>query len=173
MTYNIHPLFVHFPIALLFLYSIIKVVPFKKWFPKVAWRDIERVLLLVGFLGACAALLTGDTAEHIVRPNRQLVDAHSTFASIATWIYGALLAGEITAVINARKFIYGKGYEWVSVTLQFIESVLCNAFFSGLLAVLGFIAISVTGMLGGVIAYGLTADPLSGSLLSLLGITLN
>lgn len=173
MTYNLHPLFVHFPIALLFLYSIIKVLPFKKWFPRVGWRDIERVLLLVGFLGACAALLTGDTAEHLVRPNRQLVDAHSTFASLATWIYGALLAGEIASVINARKFVYGKGYEWIALILQFVEKLLCNAFFSGLLAVIGFFAITITGMLGGTIAYGLTADPFSATLISILGINLN
>ena len=102
--YNIHPLLVHFPIALLFLYSVIKILPFKRWFPKIAWRDIERVLLLVGVLGAFAALATGDTAEHLVHPNRQLVDAHSTFGAVATWIYGALLVGEFAAVINAQNY---------------------------------------------------------------------
>ena len=56
MTYNIHPLFVHFPIAFLFIYSLIKIVPVKKWLPKVSWKDIERVLLVVGVLGAFAAL---------------------------------------------------------------------------------------------------------------------
>jgi uncharacterized membrane protein len=173
MTYNIHPLFVHFPIALLFLYSIIKVLPFKKWFPKVAWRDIERVLLLVGVLGAFAALATGDTAEHLVHPNRALVDAHSNFAAISTFIYGALLVGEIAAVINAKKFIYRKGWQWISVILHFVETVLCNPIFSGILAALGFIAISVTGLLGGTIAYGLTADPIAPFILKVLGIPLS
>ena len=172
MTYNIHPIFVHFPVAMLFVYSIIKILPFKKWFPKVAWRDIERVLLVVGVLGAFAALATGDTAEHLVHPNRALVDAHSTFASIATAFYGALLAGEITAGINAKRFVYGKSWKWISTLLRFIEKILCNPFFSGLLAVLGFIAISITGMLGGVIAYGITADPFSSVLLKALNISL-
>lgn len=172
MTYNIHPLFVHFPVAMLFIYSVIKVSPFKKWFPTVAWREIERVLLFVGVLGAFAALLTGDTAEHLVHPNRALVDAHSTFATISTFIYGALLVGEIAAIINAKNFIYGKTWQRVSEILHFLETVLCNPIFSGILAALGFIAISITGMLGGTIAYGLTADPFAGTLLKLLGITL-
>ena len=172
MTYNIHPIFVHFPIALLFIYSIIKIVPFKKWFPKVGWRDIERALLLIGILGAFAALATGDTAEHLIHPNRQLVEMHSNFGMIATWLYGALLAGEIAAVINAKKYIYGKSWGWISSILQLIETIFCNPVFSGVLAFLGFIAICVTGLLGGVLAYGLTADPLSATVIKLLGISL-
>lgn len=172
MTYNIHPLFVHFPIALLFLYSIIKILPFKKWFPSVGWRDIERVLLLVGVLGAFAALVTGGTAEHLVHPNRALVDMHSTFGATATWLYGALLVGEIAAVTNAQKYAYGKSWKWVSSLLQFLELVLCNPILSGIIAFLGFIAIIVTGLLGGAIAYGVTADPLAPLVLRLLGISL-
>jgi uncharacterized membrane protein len=172
MTYNIHPLFVHFPIALLFVYSIIKVLPFKKWLPKVAWRDIERVLLLLGVLGAFAALATGGSAEHLIHANRQLVNAHANFGAGATFIYGALLVGEITAVINAKKIKYGKKWNWISILLQFIELILCNPLFSGILAALGFIAISITGLLGGTIAYGLTADPIAPFILKILGITL-
>ncbi len=169
--YNIHPLFVHFPIALLFVYSIIKILPLKKWFPKVAWRDIERLLLLVGVLGAFAALATGDAAEHLAHPNRQLVDMHSTFGAIATWIYGALLAGESAAVINAQGFSFA-GWPFVATALRFIEKVLCNRLLAGMLAFLGLVAISVTGMLGGVIAYGVTADPVAPVVLKILGITL-
>ncbi len=172
MTYNIHPIIVHFPVAMLFVYSIVKILPLKKWFPSVAWKDIERLLLLVGVLGACAALITGETAEHLVRPNHQLVEAHSTFATIATYVYGALLAGEFAAIINAKNYIYGKSWQWVSAILRLVERVLCNKVFSVILAIAGFIAISVTGMLGGVIAYGLTADPIAPLLLKVLGITL-
>jgi uncharacterized membrane protein len=172
MTYNLHPIFVHFPIAMLFIYSVVKVLPFKKWFPKVGWRDIGRMLLLVGVLGAFAALLTGDTAEHLVHPNRALVGMHSNFAAISTYIYGALLVGEIAAVINAQQYAYGKNWVWVSSLLHFIETVLGNSVFSGILVALGFIAISVTGLLGGTIAYGLTADPVAPFVLKVLGITL-
>jgi uncharacterized membrane protein len=172
MTYNIHPLLVHFPIALLFLYSVIKILPMQKWFPKVAWRDVERVLLLIGVLGAFAALATGDTAEHLVHPNRQLVDAHSNFATVATFIYGALLVGEIAAVFNTYTDRINASWQWLLKVSQFIEKILCNKAFSIILAIAGFVAISVTGLLGGVIAYGLTADPVAPFVLKLLGITL-
>lgn len=172
MAYNLHPILVHFPVAMLFVYSVVKVLPLKKWFPSVGWRDIQRVLLLVGVLGAFAALATGDTAEHLVHPARALVDAHSNFATIATFIYGALLVGEIAAVINAQKYVYGTNWQWLAVILQFLETVLCNPIFSGILAVLGFIAISITGLLGGTIAYGLSADPVAPFVLNLLHIPL-
>lgn len=172
MTYNIHPLLVHFPIALLFLYSVIKILPLQKWFPRVAWRDIERVLLLFGVLGAFAALATGDTAEHLVHPNRVLVDAHSTFATVATVIYCALLVGEVAAVFNTYKDRLSSSWAWLLTISGFIEKIICNKVVACILALAGFVAISITGMLGGVIAYGLTADPVAPLILNVLGITL-
>ena len=169
--YNIHPIFVHFPIALLFVYSIIKIVPFKKWFPSFAWRDIERAFLTVGVLGAFAALATGDAAEHLIHPSRQLVEMHSTFGALSAWIYGALLVGEIAAFLNEKKYAWMTSSNMISKFVSLIEKILCDRAFVIFLAFAGFIAISVTGMLGGVLAYGVTADPLSPMLLKVLGIT--
>ena len=170
MTYNIHPLFVHFPIALLFIYSLIKILPFQKWLPSVSWKHIERVLLLVGVLGAFVASSTGEIAEHLVRPNRQLVEMHSLFATLSTWFYGLLLLGEVLY------FLVPVVASKLSITpliklLSFIQKILQNQTFSKILALLGLIAISVTGLLGGVIVYGVTADPIAGVILQILGIT--
>ncbi len=165
MSYNLHPIFVHFPIAMLLVYSVIKILPLKKWFPKFAWRDIERVLLMVGVIGAFAALATGDTAVHLVHPNRQLVEAHENFADIATWLYGALLLGEVAAFINER--LSGR-----NKIFQFIERILCNRTFSFVLALLALVAITLTGLLGGIIVYGKTADPFAQIILNWLGINI-
>ncbi len=169
LTYNIHPLFVHFPIALLFLYSISKVLPLKKWFPNGAWKHIKRALLFFGVLGAFVALATGDTAEQLFRPNRALVEMHSTFAGIATWIYALLLLGEIAQVIRAE---YGTKIQSKTILqlCAFFEKVFCEKTFSKILAVAGFIAIAVTGILGGVMVYGLSADPFAGFVLKILGL---
>ena len=102
MTYNIHPILVHFPIALLFLYSIIKILPLKKWFPKVSWKHIELVLLVSGFVGALLANATGEVAENLVRPDHKLVETHAFMALTATWMYGLLLAGELLSWIHAN-----------------------------------------------------------------------
>ena len=168
---NIHPLLVHFPVALLFVYSIIKILPLEKWFPNVSWKHIERAVLFFGVLGAFAADATGDLAEHIARPNRALVNMHSTFAGIATFLYGFLLAGEIISVFRS---MYGSKITdpKIQKILAFLEKFLCSQFISMWVAVLGLIAISVTGLLGGVMVYGVSADPVAGIVLNLLRIKL-
>lgn len=171
MTYNIHPILVHFPIALLFTYSIIKIIPFKKWIPNFAWKDIERVFLLAGVLGGFAAFMTGDTAEELAHPNQQLVDTHSSFAALSMTIYCALLAGELASIILIK---YGPTIKKVFLlkTLTLIEKVFTHKTFSVVLAILGFFAIATTGLLGGIMVYKTTADPLAAPMLKLLGITL-
>lgn len=171
MTYDIHPIFVHFPIALLVVYSIIKILPFKKWFPQVTWNYLESILLLIGVLGAFISSSTGEVAEHLTKANKNLVEMHSTFAGISTWLYGLLLLGEILVLLTPKlfpKFNLPKTSELV----LFIQNLLTNPISSKIIAFLGLIAISITGMLGGVIVYGVSADPLAPMLLKLLGITL-
>ncbi len=155
MTYNIHPLLVHFPIALLFLYSVIKILPFQKFIPSVAWKDIERALLFFGFLGSLAAFFTGGIAEHLVQPNHQLVEMHSNFALLSVIIYGVLL-------------LYSEVFSFLKPSYaRFSDGIVAK-----ILALAGLICISITGMLGGVMVYGLSADPLAPLVLRLLGINL-
>lgn len=171
MTYNLHPIFVHFPIALLFIYSIIKVLPFDKWFPKVSWKHIEMTLLTLGVLSAFVAASTGETAERLEQPDRQLVEAHATFASITIWLYGLLLVGEFLKFFNP-KIALKLNIPWLNDLLLFIEKVLTHRVFSKVLAFLGFVAIFVTGLLGGAMVYGTSADPLAPFVLKLLGISI-
>lgn len=169
MQYNIHPLFVHFPIAFLFIYSVIKVLPVQRWLPSVGWRDIERVLLVVGVLGAFASLSTGEAAEHLVRAERNLVDMHAAFATAATWMYGVLLAGEVALILSTKQFI-SMGNATLRNGIALIVRVCCNPTIAGTLAIAGFIAIAITGVLGGVITYGVTADPIAPFVLKVLGL---
>lgn len=171
MTYNIHPIFVHFPIAFLLLYSFIKIVPFRKWFPLVSWTQIERVLLFVGVLGAMAASSTGETAEHIVKVSRQIVRTHSLFADMSVWIYGALLFGEILSLFNSRILPIIKGEKSKRFYI-FIQRILTTGIVSITLSVLGLIAITLTGLLGGVLVYGVSADPVAGIMLQILGLSI-
>lgn len=169
MTYNIHPLFVHFPIAFLLLYSVITLIPFERWFKNVSWRYVRLVLLVAGVLGAMAASSTGEMAEHLVHPNRKIVEFHSLFAGITTWVYGLILAGEILDLglpYVYKKIQLGK----IQGLLERIKNLLIQKVLVKILAVLGFIFISITGLLGGVMVYGTTADPLAKIVLQLLGI---
>ncbi len=170
MNYNIHPIFVHFPIAFLLLYSLLKILPFRKWFPAVAWKEIQRVLLLAGVLGSFAATSTGEIAEHLTNQNHQLVETHAFFAVVSTWLYGALLLGEALSLFNSR-FIKNPMATGAKLLIG-IEKILTNQALAVFLAIAGAIAILMTGLLGGVMVYGTTADPLAGIVLKMLGISL-
>ncbi len=172
MTYNLHPIIVHFPIAFLFIYSLIKILPMSRWIPRVAWKDIERILLSVGVAGAFVALSTGETAEHITRPDRALVEMHSLFASLSTWLYGALLLGEAMTIFNNSRIAQNTTFAWLLPVTKFLERVLTNNVFSAVLALVALVCIAITGMLGGVIVYGTSADPFAAGVLRLLGISL-
>lgn len=169
MTYNIHPLVVHFPIALLLVYSFIKILPLAKYFPNVAWKHIERALLVFGVLGAFASLSTGEIAEELVNPNRKLVETHAFFANFSTWIYGLLLAGEILSYLNVS-FIPRLQTSIITKLTFNLERLLTHPILSKVLAFVGFLAISLTGMLGGVMVYGLSADPLAPIVMQILGL---
>lgn len=169
MTYNIHPIIVHFPVALLFVYSVIKILPFRKWLPNFAWKDVEVVLLIFGLLGAFASISTGEIAEELSNPSGKLVETHAFFATLSTWLFGLLLAGEVLAYVNTKVFSrpdFAKYQKWPSL----VERILTHKVFSKVLALLGLMAITLTGMLGGIMVYGLSADPLAPMVLKLLGL---
>ncbi len=171
MQYDIHPLVVHFPIALLFLYSIIKIVPVSNFIKSVSWKEIERFLLFLGLLGAFVARATGELADKLNRPNHDLVEMHEFFAGLVVLFYGILIAGEILSIINDKLISRLNLPQWINF-FKLTEKIITNNLIVKILAILGLVAVSITGMLGGVMVYGITADPLAPYVLSLLGITL-
>ena len=128
MTYNIHPIFVHIPIAFLAVYSIVTIIPFHKFLPRIMWRDVRLIILIAGVIGAFFALGTGELAEHLVKPNHNIVETHALFASLSTWLYAILLLGEISAWYNRvfpeKKFMKSLSL-WVTYILYNFIPVLC------------------------------------------------
>lgn len=163
MTYNLHPLFVHFPIALLFVYSLIQILPVRKFLPSVNWAVVGRVLLIIGVAGAFASLATGEVAEHLVKPNHDIVEAHAGFAVATTWIYVALLLQEFLSwYVVARPMSKLSG----------VQKFLSNKILVFVLSVVALVTLTVTGVLGGTMAHGTGSDPLAPTILKLLGIDL-
>jgi uncharacterized membrane protein len=168
MTYNLHPIFVHFPIAFFLLYSLLRLIPWPKKLLIVDWQIPRIFILVVGLLGAGLANATGDIAKHLSRPNNQLVEMHETFAGISVNIYVILLIAELIVFIKP---------EWLEInylkTIKplfiFLKKITGKWLFY-LLAVIGALAIAITGLLGGVMVYGVKADPLAAPILKLLGL---
>jgi len=83
-----HPLSVHLPLAILLLASFFYVVGF--FSRSVFWKDISKLLLLIGTIGAWIAIYTGSIADSAV--SRQICDptvleTHETNAYIVGWIF--------------------------------------------------------------------------------------
>jgi len=161
---NIHPIFVHFPIALLTIYAIAELMKFRKLLDTAYWFYVKAVLVIVGTLSAFLALNTGEGAEDLVsRSLDSLVEMHSTFASASTWIFGIIGFLYLVSWIsksgwNQKISTSSAGNYWNKIVV--LSNRILNSGFIVLLALIGLIVITITGALGGAIVYGPEVDPI-------------
>lgn len=155
---NIHPLFVHFPIALLTLYALAEIFSVKKLKDQMWWWNLKAVLLGVGVLGGFSALQTGEMAEEL-RERSQLIEVHSTYATITVWIFGVIALMYIIAGI--RKYLGSYVQEGTARQIFSFFSRIERIVVYGIpvLAFVGLITLTITGALGGVVVYGPDVDP--------------
>ena len=166
---NIHPLFVHFPVALLSIYSLLEVGSYfsKRLRAQVWLAPVKIFLLLVGFLATLTALVTGSMAEDVLGvggPRAVIIAVHEPFALATTFIY-FLLAGAYTVHIFDQEGwalrIIGKNRLLRRIwhtKKAFARGVLDTGLLP-LLALFGFVGITITGALGAAIVYGPNIDP--------------
>lgn len=173
---NLHPLVVHFPIALLVLYSLLELlslIPRARQSKTI--RYIKLFLLIVGWLGVQAALVSGEAAQDAWHGIRSIIEWHETFANLTVWFYGISLIGYVL-----QWYLYdGISTAW----WQKIVGTPLHRFISGiayflrrfwiyyLLALAGILALTATGALWGAMVYGVEADPVVVVLVKLLHIT--
>lgn len=161
---NLHPIFVHFPVALLTIYALLELLRFKKLSAQPYWFHLKGAFVILGGLGALAAAATGDQAEKFIGYNpslRPLIGMHSTWAGITIAIFGVIAACYL--------FEWAERQFKLSVTLPaslrqtwgvILKAVRCLMGWPIIiLASTGLIAVTITGGLGGRIAYGPNADP--------------
>jgi len=162
---NLHPMLVHFPIALLTIYALLELVRVKKLLESATWLAIKTIFVVFGSLGALAAVLTGDVAADLIGETA-LSELHSSFGVATAWIFGVL------AVIYLVVFFDRYARLRVSVVLsetsklrQICKKVIDSAglvqrsLFMPLVALGGLIMVTITGALGGAIVYGPDIDP--------------
>jgi uncharacterized membrane protein len=161
---NIHPLLVHFPIAFFTVYAVMELVRMKKVIQRQEWFYIKAVVLLIGFLGSLAALMTGDIAKDAIGNlgNRQLISLHEFFAELTIFIFGTLAGSYVVA--GLRRFDISGITQKDGVTrgiwavLVYIEELILHTPLVILFALLGLAAVTITGGLGGSIVYGPNND---------------
>jgi len=100
---NIHPLLVHFPIALLLTSVLADLLALLR--PRAVCKDVALFLLIFGVIGAVGAGISGERAAEAVAhlPNlREAVEQHEDFATGAIWLFIALLLSRLYMVIKDR-----------------------------------------------------------------------
>ena len=155
MSLNIHPIIVHFPIALLTLYALLEI---SSLFIRKN-KDLgttKLFLLFIGELGAVVAGLTGKLAgqEAYTNPDiryPQVIHTHSFFAEL-TFVIFAIITLLYLAQIANRYY----SSKILTALAGLSEKII---FIIPVLALIGVITLTITGALGGVVVYGPNLDP--------------
>ena len=166
---NIHPLFVHFPIGLLVVYSLLEICAY--FWPALrrqAWLfGVEAFLLFTGVLAAFVALITGGIAEDIIRHTNSyafILKVHSPIAVLTTILYLILATAYLIRMFDTN----GWGNRTVGLNRPFIRIwnfkkyvtyLILDTWLLPVLALLALLGMIVTGALGAAIVYGPNADP--------------
>jgi uncharacterized membrane protein len=93
MTHPIHPIIVHFPIALLTTAIVFEVIEMKT--KRAVLRQAATWLLGLGFLGALAATASGIAAEEAAEGSgvpASAIETHEFFAFVTLAVFAMLLA---------------------------------------------------------------------------------
>lgn len=161
---NIHPIFVHFPIAFFTLYAIAELIRFKVFTKQSYWFYIKAFLVTIGvFFALFLTIPTGKIAAGIVTNGNpdKLINTHALFA--------------ITTTIIFTIAAFGYGLEWLKRTNKTLPAFLLKlqVFITEtpaiiVIAFVGLICVSITGALGGSIVYGPESEPFSSFVYHLL-----
>lgn len=176
MLENLHPIVVHFPIALLTIYSLLEIASIhKKVRHSITVWYIKLFLIVVGWVFVQLSLSTGEAAQDAWFWVKNIVERHSLFANISTRIYGVGAAGYLLQWYLYDWITTAWGKKIVSTPVHpFIEKVvtfLRKTQLHIILAILGLVALTATWALGGAMVYGTNADPMVKIMIDILHIT--
>lgn len=100
-----HPLIVHFPIALLLVAFLFKIIALK--YKREVWERGGTVLLGLGVLSVWAAIFTGGLAEDIVSKNLcdpAVLEEHQNLAWVTAWLFTSGLVIDLLRYIKVPLF---------------------------------------------------------------------
>jgi len=169
---NIHPIIVHFPIALLFVYAIFELLRFRKITAQPFWFYIKALLVTLGTVGALASIWAGEQIEHAFdsTPLKAVVEMHSLWAHTATLVFSVLALAYIIVWSDGIVRQRSKMFEFFSSTWNTLfksAQFILKTRLSFILALAGLVAIIITGALGASIAHGPNTDPIVSFIYSL------
>jgi uncharacterized membrane protein len=168
---SLHPAIVHIPIGLLVLYALFELVPLRYIKQKEQWQFVKTVLLVCGTLGAFGALQSGDAASE--GRTKAIIGIHELVAQVTTGIFVLLTISQIVPFFREKVARYTPTLSVVRIIWNVLESysrIVRVRAVTIVLAVAGFIALFLTGALGGAISHGIEADPATAFVVRLFGL---
>jgi len=145
MSTPLHPLIVHFPIALLTLGALVQLVAL--WKPSF-WNRVANFSLITGFISGMAAYLTGDGGEHYAKQvfgtKESAIHTHESFAFYTLIVFGIIVAIKLYQMFPLHSQL--KKYGRYSASKVFIPLLLVLCLAGGTLVFL-------TGHYGGKLVY--------------------
>jgi uncharacterized membrane protein len=147
---ELHPIFVHFPVALLTIYAVLELIRFKKITSKPYWFHVKAFFVIFGAMGAIAAFMTGPDEAKMIR----IGQLHAEFAT------GTLIVFLIIGLAYAFEWFRPSKYSLFIMRPYIIIP----------LAFIGLVLVTITGGLGGAMVHGTHADPFMAPILKLLGV---
>lgn len=166
MSLNIHPIVVHFPVALLSVFAVSTFIYFGKVRDSKIYLYVQTVFLVLGSVSAFVAQTTGEMAVETIGPNgslRNLIEKHESFAVATTTIFTALSSAFLIKLYLLHKDSI-RGLSWARSYIEKIEPALkvySKIIFKllPLFGMMGLVFITITGALGASIVYGPDIDP--------------
>ena len=155
---NIHPIFVHFPVAFFTFYALAELARIQLLTRQPYWFYIKASLVILGCLGGVAAIVTGQMAEDIMRGSPAL-EKHEMFAFLTFGVFGFLALCYAAAWLR-REVLKNPAMtdSSISVVGSWAEKIVAG-WPAVVLALLGLALVTITGSLGGSMVYGPATDP--------------
>ncbi len=159
---NVHPIIVHFPIALWILYCLILIVQLFRGRSNEKLNTIKYFCLFVGTIGGVAALQSGEGAQALYGKGR-LVETHEQRAQMSQNLFA------IVSIVTLYTLQTWTMRLTRDLKLRSILTRIVNHRAMAIIGVIGMIMLTAVGALGGAISRGTgSGDPVSDYAVQLL-----
>lgn len=150
---DLHPILVHFPIALLTIYALFEICSFPRLLRLPYWWTLKAVFVILGSLTSMVAYFTGSLiSKKDLGTLRPLVEMHSAFATGTALVFGMVALSYLFVLLKKENILDGV-HARMAERLQKPHILIP-------LAMIGLLLVTITGALGGAIVYGPDADPI-------------
>lgn len=159
---DLHPLVVHFPIALLTIYSLLEIAALHSYFRRPERTHAKLVFLFIGTLWALTALSTGENAARLYNDPTLILALHKASAGLSSGVYkGITIFYLIQLALQTSTFVRIFAFPQLLTILNTLITVVQRRRIPALAALIALGSLSLTGALGGILVYGPSGDPIT------------